>query len=170
MIYLNLGSNLPANSDLRKKNIEKAIYYLKKLSVKLIKISSFYKTPSYPDKKNPDFINICLKMETSLKADDFLSESLKIEELIGRKRNKKNEPRVCDIDIIDFNGEIIDKKNLTLPHPKLHLRNFVIYPLREIEPNWTHPISNKKIELLFQELQKNSHNEITRLGKSDILV
>ena len=82
---------------------------------------------------------------------------------------KKNEPRTCDIDIIDFNGEIIRNDELVVPHPRLHQRNFVIYPLKEIEPNWIHPIFNKNIDSLFQELDKSFHNEITRLSKSDIL-
>ena len=56
-----------------------------------------------------------------------------------------------------------------MPHPRLHVRNFVIYPLKEIEPNWSHPIFNKNIDSFFQELDKNAHNEITRLSKSDIL-
>ena len=88
---------------------------------------------------------------------------------LGRTRIKKNEPRTCDIDIIDFKGEIIKNDDLEVPHPRLHLRNFVIYPLKEIEPNWLHPVFDKKIDSFFQELDKKSHNEITRLGKSDIL-
>ncbi len=83
---------------------------------------------------------------------------------------KKNEPRTCDIDIIDYDGKIIKNIDLVIPHPKMHLRNFVIYPLKEIEPEWKHPIFNKKIDVYFLELDKKSHNEITRLGKSDILL
>ena len=99
----------------------------------------------------------------------FLNCIKEIEKKLGRIRLKKNEPRTCDIDIIDYNGEIINNIDLIIPHPKLHLRNFVIYPLKEIEPEWQHPVYNKKIDDFFLELDKNSHNEITRLGKSDIL-
>ncbi len=169
MIYLNIGSNLPSEGGGRKVNIIKAINYLKKLKLNLIKISSFYETPSYPDNSNPKFINLCVKLKSNLKASEFLNEIKKIEKKLGRKRLKKNEPRTCDIDIIDFNGEIIKNNELTAPHPRLHLRNFVIYPLKEIEPNWFHPIFNKNIDSFFQDLDKNSHNEITRLSKSDIL-
>ena len=169
MIYLNIGSNLPSKEGGRKINILKAINHLKKLKLKIIKISSFYETPSYPNNADPKFINLCVKLESNLKASELINEIKNIEKKLGRVRLKKNEPRICDIDIIDFNGEIINNGKLEVPHPRLHLRNFVIYPLKEIEPNWVHPLFNKKIDSFFQELDKNSHNEITRLSKSDIL-
>ena len=169
MIYLNIGSNLSSKEGGRENNILKAITYLKKLKLNLIKISSFYETPSYPNNSDPKFINLCIKLESNLKASELLNEIKKIEKKLGRTRIKKNEPRTCDIDIIDFKGEIIKNDDLEAPHPRLHLRNFVIYPLKEIEPNWLHPVFNKKIDSFFQELVKKSHNEITRLGKSDLL-
>ena len=169
MIYLNIGANLPLKDGGRETNILKAINHLKKLNLNLIKISSFYETPSYPNNSDPKFINLCIKLESNLKASELLNEIKKIEKKLGRTRIKKNEPRTCDIDIIDFKGEIIKNDDLEAPHPRLHLRNFVIYPLKEIEPNWLHPVFNKKIDSFFQELDKKSHNEITRLGKSDIL-
>ena len=168
MIYLNIGSNLPSEEGGRENNILKAISYLKKLNLNLIKISSFYETPSYPNNSAPKFINLCVKLKSNLKANELLNEIKKIEKKLGRTRIKKNEPRTCDIDIIDFNGEIIKHDELETPHPRLHLRNFVIYPLKEIEPSWLHPIYNKNIDSFFKELDKNSHNEITRLIKSDI--
>ena len=124
---------------------------------------------SFPNKKNPKFINIAIGVKTHLPPEDLASVLIFIEESLERKRGKKNDPRTCDIDIIDFNGEIIKNDELETPHPRLHLRNFVIYPLKEIEPNWLHPIFNKNIDSFFRELDKNSHNEITRLIKSDIL-
>jgi len=169
MIYLNIGSNLPSKEGGRKINILKAINHLKKLKLNIIKISSFYETPSYPNNADPKFINLCVKLESNLKASELINEIKNIEKKLGRVRLKKNEPRICDIDIIDFNGEIINNGKLEVPHPRLHLRNFVIYPLKEIEPNWVHPLFNKKIDSFFQKLDKNSHNEITRLSKSDIL-
>ena len=169
MIYLNIGSNIPTEDGGREANILKAINFLKKLKLNMIKISSFYETPSYPNNSDPKFINLCVKLESDLKASELLNEIKNIENKLGRIRIKKNEPRTCDIDIIDFNGEIIKNDELVAPHPRLHLRNFVIYPLKEIEPNWFHPIFNKNIDSFFQDFDKNSHNEITRLGKSDIL-
>jgi len=170
MIHLNIGSNLSSQHGSRFDNIFIAIDLLINSKIKIKKISNFYETPSYPNKSDPKFINICIKLESEIKPAHFLNQMMEIEIKLGRKRLKKNEPRTCDIDIIDFNGLIIKNDQLIIPHPKSHLRNFVIYPLKEIEPNWIHPIFNKKIDSFFLELDKNSHNEITRVGKSDIFI
>ncbi len=169
MIYINIGSNLPSNNGDRKNNIKNAIKLLNEYKFNIIKVSSYYETPSYPNKSDPKFLNVCIKLKANIEAIDFLKKIKEIEIKLGRKRIKKNEPRTCDIDIIDYNRKIIKNKDLILPHPRSHLRNFVIYPLKEIEPNWIHPIFDKKIDIFFLELDKNSHNEITRLSKSAIL-
>ena len=94
-----------------------------------------------------------------------------IEEKLERKRNKKNEPRTCDIDIIDYMGKIVnfehDKFKLNIPHKNMTERNFVLYPLKEISPSWIHPISKKNIDVLIKNL-KSSNNEITKLSENDI--
>ena len=87
----------------------------------------------------------------------------KIEKKLHRYRGTKNEPRTCDIDIIDFKGMIIKNESLTTPHPKCHTRNFVLLPLKEICPNWIHPIFNKKIDILIKNLNISLRNEITTL-------
>ena len=102
---------------------------------------------SWPDKKKPKFVNIVLKTKTSLSPKDLMKKCLYIEKELGRLRNKKNEPRTCDIDIIDYDKKIIkDKKNqnLTIPHPKMHKRNFVLLPLFEIAKTWIHPLKKVK--------------------------
>ena len=91
---------------------------------------------------------------------------ISIEEKLERKRNKKNDPRTCDLDIIDYKKQVInfkiDNYELNIPHKRMCLRNFVLYPLREISPNWVHPITKKNIKLLIDDL-KNYNNEITKL-------
>ena len=169
MIYLNIGSNLSSKKGNRFYNINKTIKLIKKLSVKIVKISSIYETPSYPNKSKPRFVNICIKIKSELDPYIFLKKVQKIEKYLGRTRKKVNEPRTCDIDIIDYNKKIIKNPKLIIPHPKLHLRNFVIYPLKEIEPEWSHPINNKKISDFFIKLNEKSHKEITRLNKNVIL-
>ena len=101
--------------------------------------------------------------------EKLIEESLKIEKKLGRVKSQKNEPRVCDIDIIDFNGEIIDKRILKVPHPRSHTRNFVLYPIKEIDPKWTHPILRKNVDFLINDLSQKSRIEITRLRKSVII-
>ena len=81
-------------------------------------------------------------------------------------KQKKNDPRVIDIDIIDFNGLIKKSTDLTLPHPKSHMRNFVLYPIMEIDPKWSHPILKKNAQFLIDQLSQRSRIEITRLQKN----
>ena len=125
MIYLNIGSNLPSKegSD-RKNNILKAITYLKKLKLNLIKISSFYETPSYPNNSDPKFINLCVKVEYNLKASELLNEIKKLKKKNLEELGQKNEPRTCDIDIIDFNGEIIKNDDLEVTTSKATFEKF----------------------------------------------
>ena len=140
MLLLGLGSNLSSSFGNRFMNIELAILYLRSYGINLISRSSFYETPSYPNIKNPKFINVVVKASTDLAAEDIASAIISIEERLERKRKQKNDPRTCDIDIIDFNGKIMDfsYKNLLFrtPHEKIIYRNFVLFPLHEICPEW----------------------------------
>ena len=172
MIFLGLGSNLVSNFGDRFKNIDLAINFLKEKNINLVNKSSFYESVSYPNKNDPKFINIVISIETSLKSDDLMSFLLSIEERLGRKRSKKNDPRTCDIDILDFNGKIINKKyskfTLNIPHKKMIERDFVLYPLKEICPDWRHPKTNDSIDILIKNL-KTPNNEITKLNQNDII-
>ena len=85
---------------------------------------------------------------------------------MGRIRTKKNDPRIIDIDIIDFNGLVKKTNKLKLPHSKTHLRNFVLYPILEIDPKWSHPILKKNAQFLIDKLSLKSRIEITRLKKN----
>ncbi len=166
MIHINIGSNLNSKFGNRFDNITKAIIFLDKVNLKIIKISNFYETPSYPNRKKPKFLNIGLLADFKLDYLNLLSETQLIEKKIGRTKSDKNEPRVCDIDIIDFKGIIINKNIVKLPHPRSFNRNFVLYPIKEIDPVWTHPVLKKNVDILISELSQISRNEITRLNKS----
>ena len=171
MIFLAIGSNLHSSFGDRFKNISLALNYLKNEKVEIVKKSSFYETFSYPDPKKPKFINIVISVKSKLTPKKLMSVLTSIEEKLERKRNKKNEPRTCDIDIIDYMGKIVnfehDKFKLNIPHKNMTERNFVLYPLKEISPTWIHPISKKNIDVLIKNL-KSSNNEITKLSENDI--
>ena len=169
MIHLNIGSNLKSKYGSKFRNISIAINQLINSRVKIKKISNFYETPSYPDKQLPKFVNIGLLAEYDFSYNDLIKEISMIEKKIGRVKSKRNDPRVCDIDIIDFNGLIKNNKSLKLPHPRCHIRNFVLYPIKEIDPSWIHPILKKNAVFLINELSQNSRIEITRLRKSVII-
>ena len=103
MFLLGLGSNLPSSFGDRFENLNLAVSYLEAYQIKITKRSSFYETPSYPDIKNPKFINIVVEESTYLPPEDLASVLIFVEEKLERKRIKKNEPRTCDIDIVDYN-------------------------------------------------------------------
>ena len=166
MIHLNIGSNLNSKYGSRFNNIITAINLLAESKIKIKKISNFYETPSYPNQSLPKFLNVGLAI--SFKSDFFdLFKKIKlIEKKLGRINKKKNDPRVIDIDIIDFKNEIKNTKELILPHPKCHIRNFVLFPILQIDPNWLHPILKKNAQNLINNLSQRSRIEITRLRKS----
>ena len=93
-----------------------------------------------------------------------------VENKLGRKRGVKNQPRTCDIDIIDYNNkEIIFKKNefeFVVPHTSIESRNFVLLPLKEILPNWKHPKNNESITSLIEKLPKEERNSILKVDKN----
>ena len=169
MIHLNIGSNLDSNFGNKYENISIAVNLLINSNIVIKKISNFYKTPSYPNKNLPKFVNIGVLIDCKNNHLDLLKKINLIEKKVGRVKSRKNSPRVCDIDIIDFNGLIKKTKNLQLPHPRSHLRNFVLFPIKEIDPEWIHPILRKNVDFLISDLTRISRIEITRLSKSVII-
>ena len=166
MIHLNIGSNLKSKYGSRFNNINITVNLLTDAKIKIKKISNFYETPSYPNKNFPKFINIGLIASYKNDYFELLKKIKLIEKKIGRVKTKKNDPRVIDIDIIDFNNEVKNTKDLILPHPKCHLRNFVLFPILQIDPNWLHPILRKNAQYLINNLSQKSRIEITRLKKN----
>ena len=166
MIHLNIGSNLNSIFGNRFDNISKAVNLLIDSDFKVKKNSNFYETPSYPNKNLPKFLNIGILGTFDQNYKELYKIIKIIEKKIGRVKSKKNDPRVCDIDIIDFNGDIINLKNLSIPHTKSHLRNFVLYPINQIDPTWCHPILKKNVKFLINKLDLKSRIEITRLNKN----
>ena len=165
MIHLNIGSNLESKFGNRFDNISIAINLLIKSKIKINKVSNYYETPSYPNKKLPLFVNVGVLANYDFDEKKLLNEISKIEKKIGRIRKKKNDPRVCDIDVIDFKGLIINKDFIKIPHPKCHLRNFVLYPILQIDSKWIHPILKRNVKFLINKLDQKSRIEITRLNK-----
>ena len=166
MIHLNIGSNLNSKYGSRFDNISIAINLLINCKVKVKKISNFYETPSYPNNNFPKFLNLGLVAD--YKNDYFvLLKAIKlIEKKLGRIKTKKNDPRIIDIDIIDFKNKIQETDKLILPHPKCHLRNFVLFPILEIDSNWKHPVFKKNARFLINKLSQKHRIEITRLHKN----
>ena len=148
-VYLGLGSNLGNKIN----NINKALYLISDKNTRIVKISSHYESLSWPKKSFPKYINIVIKIITNLSPSSLFIKLKKIEKDLGRLKNPKNYPRVCDIDILDFNQKrinlYVDDEKLLTPHPRMFNRLFVLLPLFEIAKNWKHPISRKKIDILI---------------------
>ena len=155
IIYLSIGSNLGN----RKKNIEKTKFKLYSKGINIIKSSNYYETLSWPNPKNPKFYNIVLKVSSDLKVLELLKICKQIEISLGRKKAPKNSPRTCDIDIIDYNQKIT-VNGINVPHPRMHLRNFVLIPLFEIEKNWRYPNSKRYIKNLIFSLSNSDIRSI----------
>ena len=169
MIHLNIGSNLDSKHGSRFDNISIAIDLLINSKIKIKKISNFYETPSYPNNNFPKFLNVGLLIDYNNDYLNLFKIIKKIEKKLGRIRTKKNDPRVIDIDIIDFRSEVKKTKELILPHPRCHLRNFVLFPILQIDPNWSHPILKKNARFLINNLDRKLRIEITRLQKNVII-
>ena len=167
MIILGLGSNLKSTYGDRFKNLSLALSYLKSHKIQILLKSSLYETPSYPNKNKPKFINVVINIDTNLSIENLISSIFDIEKKLERKRFKKNDPRTCDIDIIDFKVKNLSFEykdlNFTIPHKKLIYRNFVLIPLSEISPNWKHPKSDKFIKDLIENLSSEDKMSILKL-------
>ena len=144
-LYLLSGSNL-GNS---KTQLAKAILQIEKLIGRVIRQSGLYSTAAWGNTKQPDFLNQVIIVETELTAIQTMQTILKIEKKMGRIRTIKNAPRIIDIDILFFNKEIIDQKDLIIPHPQIQNRRFVLVPLNQLSPNLKHPVLKKTVHQLL---------------------
>lgn len=159
MIILSIGTNIGD----RERNIENAVKALGEIG-KVGAVSPIYTSEPWGFESENGFYNIALILESELSPLDLLRETQRIEKELGRTTKTTTEyaDRVIDIDIIDYDEQIITISQqstvnslLTLPHPLMHLRNFVLYPLADIAPEWRHPI----LKLTAQELKERSEDE-----------
>ncbi|WP_440925221.1 2-amino-4-hydroxy-6-hydroxymethyldihydropteridine diphosphokinase [Candidatus Pelagibacter sp.] len=160
IVFLGIGSNL----GIRKKNIEKAKFLLVEHNLDVLSVSSYYETPSWPDPQKPKFLNIILKLKCNYSPQELLKICKTVETQLGRKKAKKNAPRICDLDIIDFN-KLVSKKNakITLPHKRMHKRSFVLFPLFEIQKNWIHPDKQIDVKTLISLLPNRDIRSIKQI-------
>ena len=157
-IYLGIGSNLGN----KKRNIENAKLNLLNNNISILESSSYYESLSWPNQKNPKFLNIVIKIKTNFTPIELIKKCKEIEIKLGRKKTPKNSPRVCDIDIIDFKNQKM-KKDLILPHPRMHFRNFVLLPLFEIDKDWKHPVLKLNIKKLISSLSNSDIRSIKQI-------
>ncbi len=151
-IIISLGSNIGNRIGF----IYKALALIEDHPITIRELSNVYETPSWGFESS-HFYNACAILKTSLKPNALLKILLDVEDKLGRKRNSERgyQDRIIDIDLLFYKNEIIYSKDLKIPHPKLHLRNFILKPLLDIAPKFKHPVLRKTItELNYHQLDK----------------
>lgn len=155
MILIGLGANLPGpDGAAPRENLEKALASLSQEGVKVIATSPFYKSEPVPKSDQPWFVNGVALVETALSPEDLLHLLHSVEADIGRTRRIRNEARIIDLDLLDYQGRVLSgaRGGLALPHPRLHQRRFVLKPLTDLAPGWQHPVFRKTAAALLEEV------------------
>jgi 2-amino-4-hydroxy-6-hydroxymethyldihydropteridine diphosphokinase len=159
LVYLSLGSNVGD----RAANLNAAVERLRSFG-EVSAVSCFYETEPVEFAAQPWFLNCAVKLNTEKMPKQLLSGILDIEREMGRKRMKEKGPRLIDIDILLFGNSMIDTKGLTVPHPAMHARRFVLEPLAEIAPEARHPVFKRTVRELRDALPAGQ--AVRRLSKS----
>ena len=147
-VAIALGSNLGD----RERNLRKAAERLA-ASIADLRLSSFHETAPVGVGPQPMFLNAAAVGETRLDADELLAELLSIERALGRERPHPGAPRTIDLDLILYNGAVIEQPGLAVPHPRFRERRFVLAPLAELAPEWIDPVSGRTIRALLEGLR-----------------
>lgn len=142
MILIALGGNIPSNAGEPAQTLTAALSQLRRGGVYIERVSSYYVTPAWPDPSDPPFVNAVARVTSKLAPSPLLTRLHDVETAFGRIRSTRNAPRTLDIDLLDYDGRI-EEGPPVLPHPRIAERGFVLVPLAEIAPDWTHPVSGR---------------------------
>jgi len=151
VILVALGANLPSPAGAPAKTLGAALARLEERGIKILSVSSFYETPAWPDPAQPAYVNAVAAVETTLQPVELLTLLHGIETNFGRLRSAPNASRSLDIDLLDYEGRVVTD-GVTLPHPRMAERSFVLVPLAEIVPGWRHPVSGLGVAELLARL------------------
>lgn len=155
--YLSLGSNLGE----RENKLTRAMEELEKRKVKILHRSSIYETEPVEIREQAWFLNCAIEVETDLPPQEFMNALLEIELLLGRRREAKYGPRTIDLDILLQGDTIVNTPQLTIPHPKMAERRFVLVALAEIAPRAMHPVLHRSIAELLADCPDRSEVRTT---------
>jgi len=183
-ILIAMGANQPAGTMAPKNTLEHAIAMMGEFRLVVVAVSQWYKTPAFPPGAGPDFVNAAVRVETDLDPKDVLAALHRIEDALGRTRQARWEPRVCDLDLIAFGDRVLPDREavaalmgvgpevagampapaeLILPHPRMHERGFVLVPICDVAPDWSHPILGQTALALRDQLSDAALAEVEPL-------
>ncbi len=160
MILIGVGGNLPSHFGPPEKGLPHALEMLGRQGVRVARASPWYGAHAVPASSQPDFVNGAVRVETGLPPAALLGKLLDIEALFGRIRGGANAARTLDLDLLAYNdiclGGAMEAEGpiLQLPHPRLHVRAFVLAPLCDIAPDWVHPALKRTARELLAALPK----------------
>ena len=158
--YVSLGSNLGDRAG----NLLLGIRGMLDAGHEVTRLSQIYETEPVETFAQPIFLNMVaeLRVEARLKPEELLEQLLGVEQLLGRTRDSVKGPRTIDLDLLLYGEELVNSQRLTLPHPHLHRRRFVLVPLTELCPNLEHPVIHRTITELLQETTDRSEVKLWR--------
>ncbi|HXR86338.1 MAG TPA: 2-amino-4-hydroxy-6-hydroxymethyldihydropteridine diphosphokinase [Stellaceae bacterium] len=160
MIVIALGANLPSAAGGPQQTLEAALQRLEASGVRVLGRSRWYRTAPVPVSEQPWFVNGVARVETTLEPTALLAVLQGLEREFGRQRTVANAARTLDLDVIDYDGTVENTPELTLPHPRMQDRAFVLLPLAEIAPGWLHPTLGKTVESLISALPPEQKAEL----------
>jgi 2-amino-4-hydroxy-6-hydroxymethyldihydropteridine diphosphokinase len=152
MILIALGANLPSPAGGPQETLEAALTELEARGVHIAARSRWYRTAPVPVSDQPWFVNGVARVETALKPLALLGALQEVEQVFERRRSVPNAARTLDLDVIAYDNRLENTPELTLPHPRLQDRAFVLLPLAEVAPGWRHPILGQTVEALISAL------------------
>ncbi len=168
MILIGLGANLPSKYGTAQEALVAAQETLKQRGLRIVGRSNIWLSAPVPVSDQPWYRNGVIAVETSLEPVALLKLLKGVEADFGRKNGgaQRNAPRVLDLDILGFHDQVLKVNGLMIPHPRMHERAFVLYPLREVSPAWVHPVLNRSIEALIENLSSDQKIFILQRGAS----
>ncbi len=178
-----LGGNLPSKAGNPEKTLHLAVKHLHDMGGRNLSVSRFYSTPCFPKGAGPDYVNAAAKLTFAGNARDFLTVLHRIEDEFGRERTQRWGRRTLDLDLIAAGDQVLPDKagfqrwlrlppdkqtqntpdHLIVPHPRLQDRGFVLVPLADVAPDWSHPVLKKTVSQMLDDLPESQRHDIVAL-------